>query len=155
MIYDQEDKVVQERFESLLSRYQAGIEESIKISDFVFDCVNLLHYKCHKLILITKRDGSYKGCPDWIKNKKITANPEYYDNTRLQYAAKVTINHKEIRKNSNRMSGIKSKEKDKPLIRERRLENASKNNPTIVINVLYVKKNEYISCLHFKAQLKP
>ena len=63
--------------------------------------------------------------------------------------------HKEIRKNSNRMSGIKSKEKDKPLIRERRPEKASKNNPTIVINVLYVKKNEYISCLHFKAQLKP
>ena len=70
MIYDQEDKVIQEGCESLLSRYQAGIEESIKISDFVFDCVNLLHYKYHKLILIMKRDGSYKDSPDWIKNKK-------------------------------------------------------------------------------------
>ena len=40
----------------------------------------------------------------------------------------------------------------------RRLE---KNNPTIALNALYVKKNKdpviykkYISCLHFKTQLK-
>ena len=53
------------------------------------------------------------------------------------------------------MSEIKSKEKNKPLIRERLPEKVYKNNPTIVINVLHVEKNEYISCLHFKAQLKP
>ena len=29
-----------------------------------------------------------------------------------------------------------------------------KNNPKIALNVLYDKKNEYISCLHFKTQRK-
>ena len=33
--------------------------------DFIFDCANLLHYKCHKINL--KRGGSYIDSPDWIK----------------------------------------------------------------------------------------
>ena len=37
-------------------------------SEFVFDYVQLLHYKCHKLTLI--RRGSFIDSPDWIKNKK-------------------------------------------------------------------------------------
>ena len=40
----------------------------MKGSDFIFDCVNLLHYKCHKINL--KRDGLYIDSPDWIKDKK-------------------------------------------------------------------------------------
>ena len=48
MIYDKADEVVQERFGSLFSRYQVGLETSTKNSYFIFDCVNLLHYKCHK-----------------------------------------------------------------------------------------------------------
>ena len=42
-------------------------------SDFVFDRVNLLYYKCHKIHL--KRGGSYIDSPDWIRNKKATVNP--------------------------------------------------------------------------------
>ena len=40
----------------------------MKGSDFIFDCVNLLHYKCHKINL--KRCGLYIDSPDWIKDKK-------------------------------------------------------------------------------------
>ena len=40
----------------------------MKGSDFIFDCVNLLHYKCHKINL--KRGGLYIDSPDWIKDKK-------------------------------------------------------------------------------------
>ena len=47
MIYDIADEVTQELSESLLSRYETGLEESMKGSDFIFDFVNLFHYKCH------------------------------------------------------------------------------------------------------------
>ena len=51
MAYDRADKVLKEPVESLLSRYQIGLETSMKDSDFIFDGVYLLHYKCHKINL--------------------------------------------------------------------------------------------------------
>ena len=45
----------------------------MKGSQFVFDYVHLLHYKCHKINL--DHGGSYIDSPDWIKNKKATINP--------------------------------------------------------------------------------
>ena len=41
-------------------------------SDFIFDCINLLYYKCHKIN--ANRGGLYTG-PDLIKNKIVTINP--------------------------------------------------------------------------------
>ena len=40
----------------------------MKGSEFVFDSVDLLYYKLHKISF--NRGGSYTGSPDWIKNKK-------------------------------------------------------------------------------------
>ena len=40
----------------------------MKNSEFIFDCVHLLHYKCHKIN--PNRGGSYRDSLDWIKNKK-------------------------------------------------------------------------------------
>ena len=48
MTFDKADKVIEEHFESLLSRYQMGLEKTMKRSNFVFDYVDLLYYKCHK-----------------------------------------------------------------------------------------------------------
>ena len=61
---DKADKYFQSRF----SRYQIGLEISMKGSDFVFDYVHLLYYKCHEIN--SERVGSYIDAPDWIKNKK-------------------------------------------------------------------------------------
>ena len=47
MINDKADEVI-EVFHSLLSRYQIGLETSMKGSDFVFNCVHLLNYVCHE-----------------------------------------------------------------------------------------------------------
>ena len=38
---DKAHEVIEELFQSLLSRYQIGLETSMKGSDFIFDCVNL------------------------------------------------------------------------------------------------------------------
>ena len=42
MSYDKADEVIEEFSESILCRYQIGLETSMKGSDFIFDCVNLL-----------------------------------------------------------------------------------------------------------------
>ena len=39
MINDKAEEVITELFQSLLSRYQIGLETSMKGSEFVFDCV--------------------------------------------------------------------------------------------------------------------
>ena len=53
------------QFLVLLNRYWNDLETSMTGSDFIFDCINLLYYKCHKIN--ASRGGSYTGSPDWIK----------------------------------------------------------------------------------------
>ena len=48
MIYDN----AEELFESLLDRYQIGLETSIRSSDVVFDCVGLFYSNVIKWIQI-------------------------------------------------------------------------------------------------------
>ena len=45
MINDEAYEVIKEIFDSLKNRYQNNLE-SMKDSEFVFDCVHLLYYKC-------------------------------------------------------------------------------------------------------------
>ena len=65
-------------------------------SDFIFVCLNLLHYKCDKINI--KRGGSYIDSPDWIKKKKATMNTFIDDNKWFQYAATIALNYEEIGK---------------------------------------------------------
>ena len=44
----------------------------MKGSDFIFDCIHLLNYKCHKIN--PNCGGSYIDFPDWTKTKKATIN---------------------------------------------------------------------------------
>ena len=48
MINDKADEVIKELFDSLKNRHQNNLE-SMKGSEFVFDYVHLLYYKCHKI----------------------------------------------------------------------------------------------------------
>ena len=57
MIQDKADEIIEKPFESLLKRYQIGLELLMKGRNFIFDCVHLLHYKCHKINL--NCGGSY------------------------------------------------------------------------------------------------
>ena len=67
MVYGKVGKIIQKISKLFVSRYQIDLEDSIKDSDFVFNCVNLLHCKYHKITL--KCGGSYIVSPDWIKKK--------------------------------------------------------------------------------------
>ena len=46
------DEVIEKLFKSLLNKYQNNLETLMKGSDFIFDYVNFLYYKCHKVIRI-------------------------------------------------------------------------------------------------------
>ena len=68
MIGNKTGEIIKNLFESLLQKYQKGLEESMIGSEFIRDRVNLLYYRLQKIGL--KRGGSYIDSPEWTKNKK-------------------------------------------------------------------------------------
>ena len=56
------NEIIKELFESLLQKYQEGLEERKRGSEFLFDSVDLLHYNLHKISL--NRGGSYIDSPN-------------------------------------------------------------------------------------------
>ena len=51
MIGNETDDIIKDLFDSFLQRCQEDLEESMKGSEFVFDSVDLLFYKLHKIKL--------------------------------------------------------------------------------------------------------
>ena len=51
MMGSETDEIIEERFKPLLQRYQEGLEESIKGSEFIFDSVDVLYYDLNKTSL--------------------------------------------------------------------------------------------------------
>ena len=103
--YSDVNEVIDELFESLCWRYQGNLETSMKGSDFIFDSVQLMYYKCRKVNF--KRGGSYIDYPGWRKKKKATMNSTNTDDICFQYAATVALNYKEIEWNPERVWNIK------------------------------------------------
>ena len=48
MMGSETDEIIKKLFESLLQKYQEGLEESMKGSGFIFDSVDLLYYHLQK-----------------------------------------------------------------------------------------------------------
>ena len=61
-------------FHSFLQKREVGLEQSMKVRDFVFDYVEGLVYKWHTVSL--NRFGSHIDSPKCLKNKKATINPQ-------------------------------------------------------------------------------
>ena len=51
MIGNNRDKIIRELFDSLLHKYQRGLEQSMKSSNFIFDYVSEMHYVYNKITL--------------------------------------------------------------------------------------------------------
>ena len=142
MIGSETNEVIKELFKSFLQRYQEGLQEKMKGSEFEFDGVNLLHYDFNKISV--NRDVSYIDSPEWIKNKKSTINPKNNDYKYFQYAVTVALNRDVINKHLQRVSKIK------PFINQYNwsdidFPSTSKdwkkfelNNESIALNILYV-----------------
>ena len=104
MLGSETDEIIEELFESLLQKYQQGIKELMKKSDFVFDSVDLLFYELHKISL--NRGVSYIDSLKWLKNKNVTINPKNDDNKCFQYALTVALNYQKTKNNSERITKI-------------------------------------------------
>ena len=61
------DNIIRETFSSVLRNCQEELK-TIKGSDFVFESVELMDYKLHRVLL--RRDESYVKSPEWLANKK-------------------------------------------------------------------------------------
>ena len=107
MIHDKAHEVIEQHSNSFTKKYQIGLGKSMRGNDFIFDCVHLLYYKCHKIN--PNRGESYIDSPDWIKNKKTAISPiNKRDNKCFEYAVTVALNHEEIKKDLQRITKIKS-----------------------------------------------
>ena len=127
--------------------------------DYVFDYVQLLYYKCHKIN--PNCGGSYIDFPYWGKNKKATINPiNNKDNKCFQYAITVVLNHEKIKKDLKRIKKIK------PYMNKYNWEGINapsekddwkkfeKNNVKIALIILYVTKEKIYPAYVSKTQLK-
>ena len=105
MISSDTNEVIKELFKSFLQRYQEGLQEKMRGSEFEFDDIHLLYYDFNKISL--NRGGSCRESAKWIKDKKSTIDPKNNDYKCFQYAATVELNHDKIRKDPQRVSKIK------------------------------------------------
>ena len=90
------DNIIREIFRSFLRNYQEELK-IIKGSDFVFESVELMDYKLHRVRL---RIGvSYVKSPKWLANKKATVNPKHKnDNECLRWSTISALNCNKIMK---------------------------------------------------------
>ena len=158
MLSSDSGKIIKNLFNSLLQRYQKGLYESMRGSDFVFDYVESLNYIFHK-INIKRTGGSYIETPKWIKNKKATINcHNKKDNKCFQYAITTALNYEEIGDNHHRVSKIK------PFVTQydstdinfpTNVSDCKKfklNNKSIALNILYVPEDEETIRLAYKSK---
>ena len=139
------DGIIEELFKSFLQKYQEGLEESMRGSEFVYDCVDALYYNLNKVSL--SRGESYIDYPKWLKNEKVTINPQDNDDKCFQYALNVALNYEKIKKHSQRISIIKPvidkykwKDIDFPS-HSKDWKKFESNDKSIALNILYVPHN--------------
>ena len=106
------DDIIRELFRSFLHNYQEELK-IIKGSDFVFESVDLMDYKLHRVHL--KRGGSYIKSPEWLENEKAIINlKNKNDDDCLRWSTICALNYSEITKKEfeNIFKNIKHEHKD-------------------------------------------
>ena len=156
MIGNDTNEVIEDLFKSLLQRYQEGLEEKMKGSDFAFDGVNVLYYDLNKISL--NRGGSYIKSPDWLNGKRIINPKNEKDNKCFQYALTVALNYEKIKEDHQRISKIK------PFIDQynwneinfpptgKDWKKFASNNKSIALNILYAPHNTIKKCHAYKSK---
>ena len=66
MIGSDTNEVIKELFKSFLQKYQEGLQEKMRGSEFEFDGIHLLYYDFNKISI--NRGGSYIESAKWIKD---------------------------------------------------------------------------------------
>ena len=105
MVGSETAEVIEDLFQSFFQKYQEGLEESMRGSEFAYDSVDVLYYNLNKVSL--SRGGSYIDSPKWLKFKKATINLNNKDDKCFLYALNVALNHEQIKDHPERIPKIK------------------------------------------------
>ena len=106
--------LIRKKCNSFLYNYQQELK-MIKRSEFVFESVDLMDYKLHRVRL--KRGGSYIKSPEWLENKKALINQNIKnksDDECLRWSIVSALNYNIITKKEfeNIFEKIKYEDKD-------------------------------------------
>ena len=69
MVGSETDEIIEGLFKSFLQKYQEGLEESMRGSEFVYGSFDVLYYNLNKVSL--SRGGSYIDPPQMVKKTKM------------------------------------------------------------------------------------
>ena len=123
----------------------------IKGSDFVFESVDLVDYKLHRVRL--RRGGSNIKSPEWLLREGATINPKNKnDDQCLRWSIISALKYNEITKKEFENIFKKIKHEDKDFSSNKRdWENFEQNNESIAINVLFSSKDSEEITLLYKS----
>ena len=102
---DDTGEIIKSLFQSFIQRYEEGLQNKMKGSDFEFDGINFLYYDFNKTSIY--RGGTYIDSPKWLRDKRSTINPKNKDNKCFQYAVTLALNLGNIDNRLERISKIK------------------------------------------------
>ena len=142
--------IIREIFRSFLHNYQQELK-MIKGSDFVFESVDLMDYKLHRVRL--RRGGSYIKSPKWLLHKEATINPKNEnDDECLQWSTISALNYNEITKRELENIFKKINHEDKDFSSHQGdWENFEQDNESIALNVLFASQNSEEITLVYKS----
>ena len=133
----------------LIQRMLAHIKKQTKNpkfpeSGFSLDKIMQLYLNFHKLVLT--RGSSYTELPEWIQNKKAVINPQNKDEECFKWAVIEALHHQDIKHHPERISLLRPYQNQynwKGLefpASIKKIDKFEKNNPGIVVNVLFSSK---------------
>ena len=113
-------------------------------SGFTLDKIMHLYINFHRLVLT--RGSSYNELPKWLKSKKAVINQQNKDEECFKWAVIEALHHEEIKHHPERISLLRPYENQynwKGLefpVSIKKIDKFEKNNPGIVVNVLFSNK---------------
>ena len=145
------DYIIRELFRSFLRNYQEELK-ILKGNNFVFESVELMDYKLHRVRL--RSGGSYIKSPERLLHKGVTINPKNKnDDECLRWSTISALNYNEITKKEfeNIFKKIKHEYKDFSL-HHRDWENFEQNNESIALNVFFALQDGEEIALVYKSE---
>ena len=124
----------------------------IKGSDFLFEIVDLMDYKLHRVRL--SRGVSRIKSPKWLENKKAVINPKNnHDDEFLRWSIICALNYNEIMNKEFENIFQKIKHEDKDFSSQKRdWEDFEQNNESIALNVLFSSQDSEEITLLYKSE---
>ena len=145
--------IIRDLFKVIFTELSRRVE-MISGSDFIFEVVELMHYKLHKICL--KRGGSYTKSSKWLLPKGATTNLKNgKDDNCFQCALTLALNYNEIKEKE--LENIFKKIRDEYIdfsSHQKGWKNFQQNNELTALNVLLSSQDSEEITLVYKLEHK-